>query len=342
MNLGLRLVVAIAFLGLLGLTGVWLFGGQPRSDSPVETGNGGGIDPDPRFRWQSSEQCKTCHEDVWDEWYGSHHQIAYLNPEVRRLSEDFRNKECQACHLPQQIAITGFGQRALPRLTRPDQGVDCITCHVGANGEVFGARAVPSAPCKPIADERFTSMSLCESCHNQHTTTDQWRASEWPGKGIDCNDCHMPEVERKATAGSVRTGRSHEYRGAHDVETLRKAGTLEASVDGGELVMALVNTGAGHNFPTEERHRAVDIVYAFVDGDGNLGEWTRAWRFRQPYRDEAGDDTQLPSGARKAVRVAIPGSAVRAKVRLWYRLQPFIGDDDPASTLLEEREVELR
>ena len=81
------------------------------------------------------------------------------------------------------------------------------------------------------------------------------------------------------------------------------------------------------------------------------GEWQRAWRFRQPYRDEAtpvnpgsatGENTQLPSGAQKQVRVPIPGDAVAADVRLWYRLTPFVLDDDPRSMLLEERRVTLR
>jgi hypothetical protein len=30
------------------------------------------------------------------------------------------------------------------------------------------------------------------------------------------------------------------------------------------------------------------------------------------------------------------------EARLWYRLTPFVGDDDPKSSLLAERRVELR
>ena len=51
--------------------------------------------PTARLQFVSSTQCASCHKDVFDEWHGSHHQIAYLNEEVRALSDDFRNKECQ-------------------------------------------------------------------------------------------------------------------------------------------------------------------------------------------------------------------------------------------------------
>lgn len=334
MNFRLRIVIAIAFLALVAWSASWVFSG---GDAPQPAA--GNAVADPRFRWTSSEQCRDCHRDVWDEWQGSHHQIAYLNPEVRRLSEDFRNKECQACHLPQQIDVTGFGQRALPRLTRPDQGVDCITCHVGRNGEVFAAHTVPDAPCRPVTDARFTSMKLCESCHNQHQTTDQWRASPFAARGVDCNDCHMPDVDRKLADGRVRVGRGHRHPGAHDEAMLRKAGKFEARVEGRELVAVLLNDGAGHNFPTEERHRAVDIEWRAIDAQGQAGEWTRAFRFRQPYREEPGENTQLPAGDRREVRVTLPEGTAKVGVRLWYRLNPFAVDGDAASTLLEEREV---
>jgi uncharacterized protein with PIN domain len=290
-------------------------------------------------RFQSAQECRACHEDVWDEWYGSHHQIAYLNTEVRALSDDFRNKECQACHLPQPIEVTGFGQRTLPRKTRPDEGVGCIECHVDGEGRVMGTRDLPDAPCAPRAREEMADVVHCESCHNQHWTTDQWRASSYPEMGVGCNDCHMPEVERQLANGATRVGRGHGYAGAHDTAMLKKAGTFTVTREAGELVLVLENTGAGHNFPTEERHRVVDIEYRFVAADGSEGAWERAYRFRQPYRDEPGENTQLAAGARHESRVTIPDGTARAEARLWYRLKPYIGDDDPASTLLEEREV---
>jgi hypothetical protein len=134
---------------------------------------------------------------------------------------------------------------------------------------------------------------------------------------------------------------------------LRQAGTFKAARRGRDLVLSLANTGAGHNFPTEERHRAVDLEYRFVGPDGPIAPaeraapggaagWSRAFRFRQPYRDEPGENTQLPAGATKEVTVPIPAGAVAAETRMWYRLTPFVDDADARSTLLVEQRVELR
>jgi hypothetical protein len=312
-------------LGLLGLLGFWLLGDGGEAGGPI------------LLRFESADQCRACHEDVWKEWHGSHHQIAYLNPEVRKLSDDFRNKECQACHLPRPISITGYDQRTLPRQTHPDEGVSCLTCHQGAQGEILGRQARPQAPCAPVASSELVAVALCASCHNQHQTTDQWRASPQAAKGTSCNDCHMPEVSRTG-----RKGRRHVYEGAHDAAVLRQAGRFECRIDGGELVLSLENTGAGHNFPTEERHRAVDIVYRFLTEAGGSADWQRAFRFRQPYLSEPGENTQLPAGQKKVVRVAVPAGTRRVEARLWYRLTPYVGDDDPKSTLLAEQGLDLQ
>jgi Cytochrome c554 and c-prime len=292
-------------------------------------------------RWQSSQQCESCHHDIFEEWKGSHHQIAYLNPDVRLLSDDFRNKECQACHLPRPISVTGYGQRTLPRLTLPDEGVSCLTCHLGKDGQILGRNNRPGAPCKPTQSTDLVAVDLCASCHNQHQTTDQWRQSHYAAEGTNCNHCHMPEVERPLGNGKKKTGFDHAYRGCHDKAMLQKAGKLIARVEGRELVLGLENVGAGHNFPTEERHRAVDILCRFHLADGSDTAWKRAWRFRQPYRDEPGENTQLPAGQKKVVRVPVPEKATKAQVRLWYRLTPYVGDDDPKSTLLVDQEVSL-
>lgn len=338
MNLRSRIGIVALLLGSFGGVIVYLSGGNAAHGTPVAV------------RWESSAQCRDCHQDVYDEWHGSHHQIAFTNPEVRELSDDFRKEECMDCHLPRPLAVTGFGKRTLPRRTHFDEGVSCISCHLAPDGGILGGNDRPEVPCKPRRSTDFLAVDACASCHNQHATTDQWRASPYAALGTDCSACHMPAVERVRKDGSRRPGRKHVFEGAHDPASLRKAGEFTVARAGAELVMTLKNVGAGHNFPTEERHRAVDIVYRFVTAAGP-GAWQRAYRFRQPYRDEAepvnpgnasGENTQLPAGAQKELRAAIPADAVAAEVRLWYRLTPFVGDDDPKSTLLEERRVELR
>ncbi len=334
MSVRARLLLGLVLLGCLGFVAYVVAGGESESAAKEQQ-------VAKTTQWQSSAQCKTCHQDVWNEWYGSHHQIAYLNPEVRNLSDDFRNKECQACHLPQPIAMTGFAQRTLPRQTRPDEGVGCISCHLGADGRIMAAHDVPSAGCAPVANADFMSMRQCESCHNQHYTTDQWRASRFAKENVNCNDCHMPRVERTLADGKQKQGWHHGFPAAHDKAMLKKAGKFIAKVEGDLLVLGLVNDGAGHNYPTEERHRAVDLMYRFIPREGHPGKWQLGYRFRQPYRDEPGENTQLPAGQSKKVTVPIPEDTAAIECRMWYRLKPYIGDDDPASTLLFEQRIEM-
>jgi hypothetical protein len=343
MNFTARLGLVVAVLGGFGTVLAVLGGGQ-------EPAAGGDPAASSAVRWESSAQCKQCHEDVYAEWYGSHHQISFTNPEVRQTSDDFRKEECMDCHLPRPLVVTGFGKRTLPRRTHFDEGVSCITCHLGPNGTILGRTARPDAPCKPVADTAFLAVDACASCHNQHGTTDQWRESRYAAQGTDCASCHMPAIDRKRSDGSVRPGRKHVYEGAHDKASLQKAGEFTCVRDGNDVVLGLKNVAAGHHFPTEERHRAVDMMYRFVTAAGP-GEWTRAWRFRNPYRDEptpinpgnaVGENAQLPADAEKKVRVPIPADAVAVEARLWYRLTPFVLDDDPRSTLLHEHRLELR
>lgn len=338
-RLGLLVVVIGAFAGSIA----FLNGGERAS---AQAGH--------QARWESSKQCQECHADLYDEWYGSHHQIAFTNPEVRLLSDDFRKEECMDCHLPRPLAVTGFGKRTLPRRTHFNEGVSCITCHLAPDGGILGRNNRPEVPCQPQASTDFSMVEACASCHNQHGTTDQFLASHFAEQGNNCSTCHMPEVERVRPDGGKYMGRKHVWDGCHSIDSLKSAGKFEVTVDDDELVLSLSNVGAGHNFPTEERHRAVDMMYRFIkaaDGEQLATEWQRAYRFRQPYRDEQepinagnkpGENTQLAAGASKAVRVKVPAGAVSAEARLWYRLTPFIGDDSPQSTLLDEHKVDLK
>lgn len=131
MNLRARLAVAATILG-------GFFGGLAfLSKGPVTPENRS------TQRWESARQCQQCHAELFDEWQNSHHGIAFTNPEVRALSDDFRKEECMDCHLPRPLAVTGFGKRTLPRRTHFDEGVSCISCHLGADGGILGRNDRP-------------------------------------------------------------------------------------------------------------------------------------------------------------------------------------------------------
>ncbi len=325
-----RLLAGMVLLGSGAAAVLLLSTGRPESSPP----EGRGAAP----RFTSSRQCESCHRELYAEWKRSHHAIAYTNPEVRKLSNDFRTKECQDCHLPRPVFETGIAEPPLPRQARPDEGVDCLTCHLAPNGRILGAKSNPKAGCAPLAEPGISSVSLCETCHNQHQTTDQFRASKFAKEPGGCNACHMPVEERKG-----RGGRRHVFEGAHDPATLKKAARFEARIEGDELLLEVRNDGAGHNFPTEERHRAVDVLYRVLEPGVESGPWTppfrRVYRFRQPYLGDPGPNTQLPAGRTWKGKVSLDGVPLGSRIQclLVYKLQPFV--EDREATILHRREL---
>jgi hypothetical protein len=287
----------------------------PKSDAPL--------------RLVSSTQCFACHADVAAEWQESHHQFAFENPEVRRLSNNFANQECLACHAPRPVLSFKPGERVLARQSERGLGVDCLSCHSHPEGGVGtkNPNAKSDAPCQPRYVERMESVDHCAACHNQHKTVEQWRAAPPELKGTGCIDCHMPEEFR---AGG-RRGRNHAFKASHDLAALQSAVEMKVGKDGNGAFVTLENVGAGHNFPTDERSRAADLQVRWQHADGSWGSWVQIHRFRDPYRDETDlTNTQLPSGATE--RYALPPDGVTqsgsAEVRLLYRTNPFMPDGE--------------
>ena len=90
-------------------------------------------------------------------------------------------------------------------------------------------------------------------------------------------------IERRRGDGSVRMGRDHVYRGAHDKATLQQAGKFEVTRDGDELVLADLPEGldlAGLKRALEEllhpriREESLSRFEACAGrGDAPLGIW---------------------------------------------------------------------
>lgn len=276
-----------------------------------------------------SAQCLECHAGVAAEWQASHHSMAFVNPEVRRLSNDFANQECLACHAPRPVLDFQPGERVLARQAGRGSGVDCLSCHLAPDGRVATSNPKPSAdaPCRPVSVERMASVEHCAACHNQHKTVDQWREADEQLRGENCLGCHMPAVYR---AGGTR-GRDHAFRASHDLESLRLAVELRGGADADGPWVDVVNSGAAHNFPTDERSRAADVQVRWQGSDGAWSEWADLYRFRQPYRDETHlQDTQLPSGQTWRGRPTAPDGAAAGEARLLYRTNPYLPDDQAA------------
>jgi hypothetical protein len=289
----------------------------------------------PPVAFISSGECRACHQDVYAEWDASWHSRSWTDPDVRALSNDFSNTDCIDCHAPRPVFETGVGERVLPRTSRRNEGVDCISCHAlpGPAGEaarMAGTLERTDVPCRPMIVRELGTPEFCAPCHDQHKTVEQWRATQYAADGIDCIDCHMPYRD-----GDPNKGRDHTMHGGHDIELVRRAVELRARRAGATLVIEVENVGAGHHFPTDERSRAGDVFWR-VKGES---AWRWAYRFRSPYRDELGvSDTLLPAHETRTVEVA-DAPAGTLEVALFYKLTPWWANPEAPDPETEARLV---
>lgn len=341
-----RIVAAVVILGAAGAAILLL-----ERTGPART---------PAF--ESSASCQRCHADVWEEWQASMHAQAFTDPLVlaANQSNNFRNVDCIPCHAPAPVFEHGIGklERVVERVTSREHGVDCLACH-RAFDHVVGpqppAAGSAGAACRPSAQAELRSPALCAPCHNQHNTVDEWELTHFSKEGVGCGDCHMPPVERTGSDGSRRNGRSHRMAGGHDLAMLAKAFELKSEVKEGAdgrrtLVVSVTNGGAGHNFPADARHRALDLVVTLIQPDGvevpprearpyGRERGTARRRFRNPYREETErldnkekwgrENTQIVSGETLALEVPFEaGTVAEARVELIYKLTPIQFDDE--------------
>ncbi|HTF89124.1 MAG TPA: multiheme c-type cytochrome [Planctomycetota bacterium] len=274
----------------------------------------------------SSDQCAACHATVFAEWQQSWHSRAWEDPDVQALSNDFANTDCIDCHAPRPVFETGVGQRVLPRSSRRAEGVDCISCHLlaeGARGTVAGTLEDSAAACRPVAMRELAQPEFCGVCHDQHKTVQQWRESSYPAAGVSCVDCHMPFRN-----GDPNQGRNHTMHGGHDIELVRSAVSFTARRDGSKLVAAVENVAAGHHFPTDERSRAADIFWRPLAAAGETpGPWRWAYRFRSPYRHEVDlVDTLLPAHEKREVVIEDEAARGAIELSLFYKITPYWKD----------------
>lgn len=311
----------------------------------------------------SSLTCKECHPAVYQEWEESFHAQAYLDPLVRAKEQanNFRKEQCLPCHAPGPVLEHGIGKgaRVVERVAFREHGVDCLSCH-RMHDQIAGTRTV-EAPCQPVAVAELSQAALCAPCHNQHDTVIEWEESSYHDAGVSCNDCHMPPAERVLADGSKRMGRSHRFPGAHDRDLLIAALDVATEIEADRLIVRVTNTGAGHNYPTDARHRALDLVVTLRTPDGievpareprepGQEPGTARRRFRNPYRGAVErldnlerygrENTQILAGETIVFEVPYRKEDIgSARIEVIYKLTPLVPDAE--GTRVFEQELEL-
>lgn len=250
----------------------------------------------------SARECGSCHEDVYNEWSGSMHAKAWVDPYYQvDFVFDGSLQICLNCHIPlrdqQENLVMGFRDKDKFRpILKPnpdfdtdlrDEGVTCAVCHV-REGSIVASSKTGNAPHPVTLDPVFSpGLKACEKCHVVSGkrwdtfyrvppcgTVAEIRES---GQAVDCVACHMPETIRQTAKGkSRREGRKHLFLGGHHPGTVKSALRVDYKTNYDsknkeyEFEFTLTNVGADHYLPTGIPDRHLTLELRLLDSEGNL------------------------------------------------------------------------
>lgn len=342
-----------------------------------------------------AEACAECHQEIYQEWKTSMHAHAYQDPFFQAYwKRDDNIWVCLNCHTPlenQQPTLIGDIPRGrVEKATHipnpnydPDyqqEGVTCAACHV-RDGVILGPYDDSAAPHPTQFDPSFRTAQVCYRCHNVVSGPAQFynvgpcgTYAEYEGKffmkerGMTCQSCHMPVVDRPVAVGSpIRRGRRHLWRGGHDPEMIKRAVAITVSAEPStpspghplRLTLTLINAGAGHKIPTGDPDRFFTVEFFLKDAQGkvvkNQTDTMGRWILWQPVIVEVYDNRLLPLASKEyhfsfQVPDQAEGMTVTARVRYhiltdeqhdMLRTEYGLTGDDPYVFEIYERELPL-
>lgn len=289
-----------------------------------------------------STSCAKCHPAIYAEHMENTHGLAFVDPEARLATREFRRENCVRCHTPRPIFETGLGMVPIERHHDLEEGNTCMSCHFKADYDY--AEFKGGAECRVAFDDRVGDVQACATCHRVAGTPEQWeRAPHGKLAGRTCVTCHMPLVERPVAVGEApRMVRSHVFPASQSESQIRRAYSYDVAIEGSELVVRIGNKGAGHNFPTAAQQRSVESLVVVRDTDGKEVTRTRAV-YKHPYADSTSRElpftTQIPSGATREQRVPIHVAAGTIECELFFKTYYPIEDGHPRLSRRMERRV---
>lgn len=310
-----------------------------------------------------AESCGSCHRAIYEEWKTSIHAKAYEDPFFQAYwSKDNHIWVCLNCHAPlenqQPTLITEIPRGRVEKAVQepnprydPDyqkEAITCAACHV-RDGVILGPFDDSAAPHPTKFDPAFRTTQVCYRCHNVVSGPAQFynvgpcgTYAEYEGryfmkdKGLICQSCHMPEIERPvAHGGPIRLGRQHLWRGGHDPDMIKRAVAVQVEADPpepkpGERVrfgLTLINAGAGHKIPTGDPDRHFTVEFLVQDSRGGILEHQTntmgRWILWQPVIVELHDNRLLPLASREyrfAYRLPAQSAGLTLKARVRYHI----------------------
>lgn len=255
----------------------------------------------------SAESCGSCHQNHYNEWKISTHRFAWLDQQFQaEIKKDNSPFLCLNCHIPlqnqQEELVHGLINDNIytPKTTKnlnfdkslQLEGITCAVCHV-RDEQIIGPTGTKKAPHSTKKDSDFLSESLCISCHNASAiitdelvcsfeTGDEWINYSRVNKKT-CIDCHMPKTYREIVNGHPpRESRFHSFPGSGipksdsqnpevlnglSIKLKQTSKTVQLGLFRTELVVK--NEFAGHNVPTGDPERFIEIAFELFDSKKN-------------------------------------------------------------------------
>ncbi len=270
-----------------------------------------------------SGKCKSCHPAIWREWEKSMHARAWTNEIYQEAAAQVADREtnCDRCHAPEPILITGVGKMPKLRNEERDSGVSCLVCHLDAAGAMHG----PATSAETSFHENVTNpiyrepTLLCSTCHGQpsvpeHDQVSSFLKSSFAAENKGCATCHMPAVKRLQSTASYESiaGRKHTWPGSRSFAQLRRAVTVDFEFASAKASV-IVENRAGHLLPGAVMRVIVLNVYTLAP-DG-----TQRQLLTFPFSEKKSSRLSV-NGRKKFVFDVQTGHTIFA--RLHYQLTP--------------------
>jgi DmsE family decaheme c-type cytochrome len=165
--------------------------------------------PSEDSKYVGSDTCKTCHEDLYNNWAKTPHWKTTLD-----TKGGLSHQGCEGCHGPGADHVAGGGDKTkifiFEKASATEINVRCLTCHAGAHPNfersAHGHAKVSCIDCHSAhafkSDANLLKASQPQLCYSCHTDVKPAFAQPFHHKVdeglITCSDCHDPHGTFKA------------------------------------------------------------------------------------------------------------------------------------------------
>jgi DmsE family decaheme c-type cytochrome len=189
---------------------------QPKGASSAAASTG------PAADYVGAEVCKTCHEDIYNNWEKSPHWKTTLDPKGGPSHQG-----CEGCHGPGSAHVAGGGDKTkifvFSEHSSKEINAQCLTCHAGGTQHM---NAINSVHAKNDVS--------CTSCHSPHhaETKEFLLVKAQPAL---CYSCHLDKkaqfampFHHRVDEGLIQCSDCHNVHGTVGPKQVRASSTQDA------------------------------------------------------------------------------------------------------------------